>query len=315
MEVTRLHDSEFGQSRYQIRLHVRNDEPAPGLLRVKWSAPKKEKRDGESPPIRIDARASVEIGVVTTAPPTEVTLEPYLSLNRQPVRLDLPAIDSEAPVEDEPFEGWRPSDWRPPPPQGIVVDDLDIDFAIDEAVAERIRDGDIGEVDAGLPAFGSPGSGLGWSRQELDGTWGKYRHTLARSMSSSAGYEAVTFTARLPHAGRWRLDYHLPSAKSRSRSWQSRVAVRVGSGGVNVDQGEFWKANQGPYDMQLIADGTPRTIEFDGSAAVAGWNNLGEFELDAGETRLVVSNKSGGQNNDRYTIVADAIRWLPVNSK
>ena len=48
---------------------------------------------------------------------------------------------------------------------------------------------------------------------------------------------------------------------------------------------------------------------------MSGWNNLGEFELDAGEVRLVVTNKSVGQNDDRYTVVADAIRWLPVNSK
>ena len=78
--------------------------------------------------------------------------------------------------------------------------------------------------------------------------------------------------------------------------------------------GESWQANQGPYDMQLVADGTPGAIEFDGSAAVAGWNNLGEFELAAGEVRLVITNRSIGQNDDRYTIVADAIRWLPVNS-
>ncbi len=312
VEVTRLRDSDFGQSRYQIRLHVRNDEPAPGLLRVEWSTPKKAKRGGESAPVRIGAGTSAEIGLVTAMPPTEVRLEPYLSLNRQPVRLDLPEIDTEALVEDEPFEGWRPSDWRPPPPQGIVVDDLDPGFSADDAIAERIRNGDIGEVDEGLPAFGTPGPG--WSRQELEGTWGKYRHTLARSMSSSGESEAVTFAARLPRAGRWRLDYHLPPAKSRSRSRNIAVSVGVGSGGVNVDLGESWQASRGPYDMQLVADGTPVVIEFDGSAAVAGWNNLGEFELAAGEVRLVVSNRSIGQNDDRYTIVADAIRWLPVNS-
>ena len=314
VEVTRLRDSDFGQSRYQIRLHVRNDEPAPGLLRVEWSAPKKAKRGGESAPIRIGARTSAEIGLVTAVLPTEVRLEPYLSLNRQPVRLDLPAIDSEALVEDEPFEGWRPSDWHPPPPQGIVVDDLDQGFSTDDAVAERIRNGDIREIDEGLPSFGSPGPG--WSRQELEGTWGKYRHTIARAASSSGTSEAVTFTASLPRAGRWRLDYHLPAMKSRSRSGQTQVSVSVGSEiDVAVASGDFGTPNPGPYDMHLVSDGTRIAIEFDGSAAVAGWNNLGEFELGASEVQLVVTNRSIGQNDDRYTIVADAIRWLPVNSK
>lgn len=314
VEITRLRDSDFGQSRYQIRLHVRNDEPAPGLLRVEWSVPKKAKRGGESAPIRIGAQTSAEIGLVTAVLPTEVRLEPYLSLNRQPVRLDLPTIDNEALVEDEPFEGWRPSDWHPPPPQGIVVDDLDPGFSTDDAVAERISNGDVREVDEGLPSFGSPGPG--WSRQELEGTWGKYRHTMARAASSSGTSEAVTFAASLPHAGRWRLDYHLPAMKSRGRSGRTQVSVSVGSEiDVAVASGDFGTPNPGPYDMHLVSDGTPILIEFDGSAAVAGWNNLGEFELAAGEVRLVVTNRSIAQNDDRYTIVADAIRWLPVNSK
>ena len=314
-EAFRLPDSDFGQSRYQVRLHVRNDEPAPGLLRVEWRAAGKEQRGGTSPPIRIGARASAEIGLVTDTPPTEVTLKPYLSLNRQPVRLELPEIDREELVDREPFEGWRPSDWRPAPPQGIVVDDLDPGFSDDGSVAKRIRDNDIRDVDQGLPAFGAPGSGVGWSRQELDGTWGKYRHTLARSPSSSGASEAVTFTARLPHAGRWRLDYRLPSMKSRGRSLQSRLAVGISPGGVEVELGDFWKVNQGPYDMQLVADGTRNAIKFDGAAAATGWNNLGEFELGAGEVSLVVANKSVRQNADPYIIVADAIRWLPVDSK
>ena len=316
VEVARLRDSDFGQSRYQIRLHVRNDEPVPGLLRVEWSAPKKSKRGGKSAPIRIGARTSVEIGLVAETPPTEVRLEPYLSLNRQPVRLDLPEIDSESLVEDEPFEGWRSSDWRPPPLQGIVVDDLDPGFSTDDAVAERIRNGDIREADEGLPAFGSPGRGPGWSRQELNGTWGRYRHTLARAASSSGTSEAVTFSASLPRAGRWRLDYHLPTMKSRRRFGEMRVGVSVGSEiDVTVDSSDFGMPTPGPYDMHLVSEGARTAIKFDGSAAVAGWNNLGEFELDAGEVRLVVTNKSVGQNDDQYTIVADAIRWLPVNSK
>ena len=314
VEVFRLRDSDFGQSRYQMRLHVRNDEPVPGLLRIEWrSTIKKKTIRGTSAPIRIGASQSAEIGLVAQTVPTEVTLRPYLSLNRQPVRLDLAEIDFDDLVDQEPFEGSRTSDWRPPPTDGIVVDDLDPGFSGDGTVAERIQDGDIAEVDEGLPSFGV--SGLGWSRQEVNGTWGKYRHTLARSWSSSSPSEAVTFTARLPRAGRWRLDYHLPGTKSRSRSVETQVAVTIGSGGMSVDLGSFWNEKQGPYDMQLDDGETQRPIEFDGGAAVAGWNNLGEFELDAGEVRLVVTNKSVGQNNDRYTIVADAIRWLPVNSK
>ncbi len=311
VEVFRLRDSDFGQSRYQIRLHVRNDEPVPGLFRIEWRS--KKRLSDTSAPIRIGAAESVEIGLVAATVPSEVMLRPYLSLNRQTVRLDVPKVDVDSVVEQEPFEGSRTSDWRPRPTAGVVVDDLDPGFSDDGSAAERIAEADFADVDEGLPSFGGPGSG--WFRQEAEAAWGKYRHTLARSMSSPGLSEAVSFTARLPHAGRWRLDYHLPRPKSRGRSVQAPVSVRIGSGGMDVDLGGIWNPKQGPYDMQLVADGTQSPVEFDGAAGVAGWNNLGEFELEAGEVRLVVTNKSVGQNNGPYVIVADAIRWLPVNSK
>ncbi|MCY3818676.1 MAG: hypothetical protein OXH52_04830 [Gammaproteobacteria bacterium] len=313
VEIFRLPDSEFGQPRYQICLHVRNDEPVPGLLRIDWRGKSKRPSGGTSAPIRIGPSTSREIGLVADMFPVDVTLQPYLSLNRQPVRLDLPEIDGENFVDTEPFEGSRPSDWQPSAHEGIVVDDLDPGFSEDGSAAKRIRDRDIRDVDEGLPSFLWSQVGSGWSRQELDGTWGKYRHTLARSTISTGASEAVTFSARLPHTGRWRLDYHLPPVKSRGRSGDSRLAVSIGSGGVDVSMGGFWTQGQGPYDMTLVAGTTERVIEFDGSAAVAGWNNLGEFELEAGEVRLVVTNRSEGQDNDGYTIAADAIRWLPVN--
>lgn len=42
--------------------------------------------------------------------------------------------------------------------------------------------------------------------------------------------------------------------------------------------------------------------------AAEGWNKLGEFELDPGEVSVVVSDRADGQ-----VLVADAIRWTPVD--
>ena len=51
-------------------------------------------------------------------------------------------------------------------------------------------------------------------------------------------------------------------------------------------------------------------MEFDGAASEFGWNNLGEFDLPAGEVRLEVGNTTTGR-----LVLADAIRWRPADSR
>ena len=65
---------------------------------------------------------------------------------------------------------------------------------------------------------------------------------------------------------------------------------------------------QGTYDIALESVRGSRAVEFDASVGESGWNDLGEFELPAGEVRVKVTNSTSGR-----TVVADAIRWTPAN--
>ncbi len=49
-------------------------------------------------------------------------------------------------------------------------------------------------------------------------------------------------------------------------------------------------------------------IEFDGRDAVAGWNHLGDFDLESPQVSLVVTDRTDGE-----VVVADAIRWRPID--
>ena len=139
------------------------------------------------------------------------------------------------------------------------------------------------DMDQGLPEyqeFGPPPRG--WSRREVDSSWGKYRHTVAMVRSGSGEQRAI-FAVDLPQAGRWRLEYYLPVLTSQRRSTSGpgiRINAQVGLGGT-----------QGTYDVTLDAGGEQRQLEFDASAAEPGWNSLGEFELSAGEARVLVSDE------------------------
>ena len=94
----------------------------------------------------------------------------------------------------------------------------------------------------------------------------------------------------------------MPTLTTRSRTAEGpgvRISAQVGLGG-----------SQGSYDMKLEIGGEERVIEFDGSVAEPGWNRLGEFDVTSPEVRVVVSNETSGR-----TVIADAIRWLPVNGR
>ena len=295
--VVRLREDDRGRPRYQVRVHVRNDEAAPGVVRL-WA---NVAVDGErvvpatTEPVAVGGGEAVELGLVIGGPPEGLMLKPVLALNRRDVRLGVPDVEEGAVADAEPFNGWRASEWAPAQPDGVVVDDLDAGFAV------RYDDADRGlrleggtpsgmfalpvDMDQGLPVF-SPfaPAGQDWTRQELAESFGKYRRTTAR-IRAGDGRAKAAFTARLPHAGRWRIDYHLPDP-----------ADSLSAFGGNV--------RQGLYRFEVVAAGASMAVEFDADAAEWGWNDLGSFDLPGGEVALVVSNATTGA-----AVFADAVRW------
>ena len=298
--VVRLSDDDAGRPRYQVTAHVYNGEPVVGWLRfaqydMVW---------GEGDPIRVPGNSAVEIGRIFDAPPDQVWLHPYLSLNRREIRLDLVDSAPRSLSDEDGFVGTRPSKWTPPEVDGIVVDDLDVGFSWHSAPARAVRwslveryRGWTETLDHGLPVRASkPGA---WVRRNVPSAWGKYRRTIAGASSGKGEYR-VSFTAELA-PGRWCLDYYLPERRIPER-WPG--------------DGERWMyAPVGSLAMRLVALGQPGgatepagvsewTLDFDAAIGETGWNKLGEFDVPGGEVRLEVSNRTNGQG-----VIADAIRW------
>ena len=238
----------------------------------------------------------MEIGLVTERPPHQLWLEPYLSQNRMGVQLAIAnEVDDENPLNRVPLIGAQPSSWMPEQPGGIVIDDLHRGFTVETRgeptnlktwlaiTADPARR----QLDEGLPRVTrTPGE---WSRTTLATSWGKYRHTVAGAVAGD-GSQVAVFTAELPGPGQWQLDYHLPNPESDIQ-------------GVPRAYGAL-----GSYDMTLVVDGKKITVTFDGAAAEAGWNKLGEFEFSSTSVRLEVSSRTDGE-----MVIADAIRWVPLD--
>ena len=288
----RLRDDDSGNPRYQTTFHLRNDEPVPGLLRIRY------KETGEDPPFivegpfRVESETTIEIGVVSSLPLAELNVSPYLSLNRTELKLAVPTVDTESEVDQPQFIGMRDSAWQPAPTDDIIVDDLDAGFSIVGAPdvlparAPFVRPPD---MDQGMPEYESMfGLPSVWSRAPNFQGYGKYRKTLAL-VSAGEGDQKAVFSTDLPAGGQWRIALY--------------IAEDVGPQAENQMKGAL-----GEYTMNIVTGGESKALEFDASAAEPGWNTLSEMRLEPGETRVEISNKTSGR-----AIVADAIRWRQVN--
>ena len=323
VEAERIADDAQGLPRYQARLHVRNDEPVPGFVRVDWGTARPDAGDflqwHTSGPVPIPGNSSVEIGFVSSAPPLDVWLLSYMSKNRQDLRLSLLDMGTDRPVAARPLAGHRASEWRPKGETGIVVDDLDPGFSVEDNASanflERIAGIlDLGrsvetELDHGLPLYRRMMGADAfvrraarrdeWARQEFASAWGGYRRTIARTPAGDGSVRAI-FATNVSASGRWRLEYHLPDLTPRPRfstQFRSTVPIGVWDGGP-----------QGLYELKLIHNGIEIVIKFDAANAVAGWNELGTYVLEPGTVRLVVSNRTTERN-----VIVDAIRWTRIS--
>ena len=290
--VAEIADTE-GNVRYETRVHVRNSEPVPGLARLSTGGYEPTVTD----PVRIPGNTTMELGMVTDEAPTQLWLEPYLALNRARVWIDLGTETSASnPTVSGPLTGAQPSVWLPHI-EGIVVDDLDPGFTVEQRSGQRdVPDrsgqafgGSDRDLDQGLPLDSTmPGE---WYRVTYPTSWGRYRHTVAGAPAGD-GSQVALFAANLPVPGRWRLDFYLPDP--RPPRWGF--------------QGSRSYATLGTFDMKLLADGETTPLPFDGAVARTGWNQIGEFEFASTEVRLEITSQTDGE-----MVIADAIRWIPLD--
>ena len=282
----RLPDREGGDSRYQLLVELRNGEPAAGMTKVVVEVGEGEDRQrlpGE--PVLVPAGGAVQIARVFSRPVRRVTIEPYLSLNREPFEIALDAADEERIVRTEPIEGTSAVPVAEPGGEEIVVDDLDEGFRVESGDGRRglrltARSGGDVEQDQGIPVLQAGRRPQEWSRFSPDGAWGRYRHTAVVRRAGDGDSRAL-FAAELPTAKRWSLELHLPERGRRERgTWHVTVTD---------------------------AAGDDRELEIDADAAVSGWNLVGTVDLPAGEVEVALSDRTDGRN-----VIADAIRWTPA---
>jgi len=285
----RISDSEEGLPRYQAIVTINNEESPSGLVRLEYVTEEDNSRN-QGEPVVVPGGRAVEIGLVTSTPLRTLRVAPYFALNRDPFAVPLPEVDQEKIVEADPFTESREVDWTAPVKVAIVVDDLDEGFDVskDEGSGSRFRFagrglGDVA-MDQGLPVSDNRLRPTRWSRYGASYAHGKYRRTMAVVRAGDGTRHAV-FTAELPETGQWKLEYYLPRPSSGST-----------------------RRRPGTWNLLLDDGSESRDIVFDADGGESGWNEVGTYDLPAGEVQVKISDETDGDY-----VVADAIRWTPVS--
>ena len=283
--VARLPDNDQGQPRYVVRLHVRNTERSTGVVRLSDEG-HGFRMLGE--PVRINGQTSVEIVKVLPNAPAQLWLMPNLSLNRDPVRLQLSMVP---PSDDiELFNGVRESSWRPPRVDGVVVDDLDPGFSIETGALVPQPFARQRSPASSSTGFVPVSIETGWQRRSVPGSWGKYFHTATMARPGDGVARAV-FTAKIQTRGRYELEYHIPDRH-----------VPKARGIVHSERTLFGEL--GAVEITVRTPNGEVNVDFDGRGAISGWNKVGSFELGEDEVSVVISDQTNGA-----VVVADAVRW------
>lgn len=294
----RLSDAEDGTTRYETSFFVYNPRNTTGVF---WTAyPDQYDSDWpRSPVVVVKGNSTVRINIVTSYGINYVHVFPNLSLNRGEfgIRSAQSVIWEDLKEEGEPRPSFEVVDWRPPE-LGIVVDDLDPGFSVEQPAAFTSASsiGPLGwfriprlqaDDDNGLPSRRNYAyrtrNGV-WGRISDDRSYGHFRRT-ATVTRFSPEIHPVTFSTKLPDTTRWKLEYFV------NTTWFRR------------------SSRDGIYHLEIEhAEATEtRPLSFEDS--IYGWNFVDEFELLKGDVSVRVVSAT----NNTSWLYADAIRWMPVS--
>ena len=290
-KTTRIANSEDGEMRYLFSFDIANTQPTAGYV-----LPSHAPRQIFVLPQHTSKRITTLLKRDTNETDRFFHVRAFtgLSLNREPIEFNL-LKNVEIDESLEPLETLEPSDFVPKP-IGIVVDDLDSGFIAHQSkpISHEFRFVPRDwfslpvlheEFDGTLPNIGTSGGQVPrttWKRLNISSAYGKYRRTIAlTSMTDSRKLQPVRFVADIPESGQWSLDYYL------HQGFNFQLYASIANFVLEIENGSYtWSK------------------EFYPDPSASGFKLVGEFELDAGKTDVVVVGAT-----EPSIVYADAIRW------
>ena len=312
-------------SKYETTFLLENGEPISGPVKLTLALPFMfgATQTFGFQPILVEANQTLLITIESSNPAKHIGVKPYLSLNRMDFRLDLPLsaemqgreyVQGEAPF----IKSIEASDQKLDPNSSITVDDLDLGFSImDRRVispffktfnqfARKLVGESAVPLDQGLPNYQisyRPKTKI-WSRWTDPTAFGIYRRTFAMSEAGD-GLAVAKFSATLPSVGEWKLEYHLPKGYFFEAVDFSPTAV-VGAYSMTSPH------TVGTFHLNIENGSATYAKTLDAPNLNPGWQVIGNFDLTDLDVSVLVSNET---DESPMYVIADAIRWVPVETK
>jgi hypothetical protein len=244
-----------------------------------------------SEPLVIPARESVIIGMDTDRFPLDAWFVPtVVSDNRFAISTNIVELDNgKIWTIDDGVVGYRQSDWRPKPIQGIVVDDLSVGVRVlAEGKAEVVVNIEECARLSNNPKLIPPDT---WCRIDFERSFGKYRRTMLISHQGRGDY-LVEYLAEISSDGLWRLEFYVPKMDV-SENMRFSMPLRPP-----------YLPSEGTVELSIISSDLSKKVELDLTNARVGWNIVDDFPISAGDVSVYVSNKASDGS-----VISDAIRW------
>ena len=307
---------------YQTSVVVRNDEPVPGAVGIEYQFVG-SRDEFWADTVHFPGNTTFRIALRTTSPLERITLHPHLALNRNDYTHWLAEPMASIP-QGTALPYIQEYDWRPVEDDtSIIVDDLSEGFSIANGrdyhppPKKRSmfaywlwREPDLFDpnLNHGLPSlrdakyFAMRAEFSLWYRESERTSHGKYYRTYTSNPMGTKEAQPQ-FAATLPSAGRWHLEYHVPSTKR----WNFYAIPRKSPYG-GYQSGYFpGRRDLGKHKFEINTGDSTELTELDLSGARSGWHELGIFEASSREVRVTLVEVTDG------VAIADAIKWTPVD--
>ena len=318
-----LTDSDTGLPLYEAKILLHNGEPVAGSVRIwaadwgeRWSSTKKVQ-------LFVKGNSAQEIVLRSNYPMRYVWIEPYLSLNRMNLRVEVPFEYLDQPPTERgrkqttihkvtELSPHQTREYEKALSSSIIIDDLDAGFSVSNKnriptmfdLAKFTFGVEKKELDNGIPEFELfplfPTEGE-WERKTDPTAYGKYRRTFAISRAGWGDSQVFAkFEAKLPEPGRWKLEYFLARGDF-EEVFEYQGIRRVSASDLLV----------GPIDVVIEGESVSTTETLNTTDIESGWHVIGYYNLVHPEVVVSVSNKT---KPNHYVVIADAIRWTPVET-
>ena len=327
----RLPNDEGGLKRYEATVIVHNAEPHDGFVDVSYTniipeghGTRRGNSRGAYKAFLVRGKESVRLSIksITQFPVEVMFVEPYLSLNRDAIRIVIPPVADEDKITETGQPYVASTEWLPPTSQAVVVDDIDETFEIVyenptltslpafSFLQDLFGASEVDNWDNGMPAFvfedGEPAPKQRWVRRSDQRAYGKYRRTYALiHHGREAKPSFAKFSTTLPKTGRWQLEYHLPVEELAPNGQEMRILQFQD---LPTNWHELYPA--GKTVIKVVIGEREESIQFEAQGATHGWHALGIFDVDSTQTEVWISGSS-----EKKTIYADAIRWVPLEGQ